>query len=317
LRSTARLSRNLKEFLKNGIIRIKIFKVDRLNPHVVYVPKTYLFDTNRFPTRILNNWNYEDLLNGDFNLLNIPHKVCYNNGLVVLDRNFNSSFPRTVYGDYLRQQDKFEIYSNHSISFLCEEYLRWFTDCRFDETRYNNYSQLKRDLENMESQFSSYVNIVRNSAVPASSTSSTVKASYTDPTSGTTFEIPVEKTYSSQVVKPGTPASTKKFVIPMNDTVKMYFQNETFLLDPVVYKKRISYPKKFDRVFNILIDPDDFYVDQSITAEETLRSLVSIGAIRSDDLERQYVSRDKGPGDVTLDEYFVTIEPFDYEMEYV
>lgn len=322
LRTSARQSRDRSTDLKNGIIRISVFKIDRLHPAVVYLPKSYLFEMNRYPTRILSNWlNLEDFRTDGFNILKIPNKTVTIDGQVTISSDYTKGFPESDYGSYLTENQKLEIYTNHSISFLCEEYLRWFTDCRFDETRYHNFSQLTDTLRNVDEQFQKYVDIVgrrQGQRRLTSETSYNVTATFTDPTSGTTFEIPVEKTNSSRQSSLSQSESNKKFVIPMNDTLRSYFSNETFLSDNQIYKRRITYPKKFDRVFSLLIDPDDFYVDESITPAQVLQDLKAAGVLTGGQLDRSnsYKNRDTGPDDVTLDEYFVTVEPFDYQQEY-
>lgn len=323
LRTTSVNAGDLISDFKRGIVRLRIFKVDRLHPSVVFLPKTFLFDMNRFPTRILNNWNYETFLTEEFNLLSIPNKIVVNNGLVLTSRDYNSSFPKDYYGSFLSESQKLEIYANHSISFLCEEYLRWFTDCRFDETRYNNFSKLKSTLANMEDQFQRYSSNVKRSTTSQSSASqlsSTVEAIFTDPTSGTDFKVPVYKPKNENSINKKS-EEQKNFSIPFNETLKSYFLNESFFSDPLLYKKKISYPKKFDRVFSVIIDPDDFYVDESVTSKETLDSLKELGVLTGGDdgtsrSSQPYKNKDSGQNDVTLDEYFVTAEPFDYEMEF-
>jgi hypothetical protein len=318
LRTTSFSSGDLTSDFKRGIVRLRIFKVDRLHPAVVFLPKIFLFDMNRFPTRVLNNWNYETFLTEDFNLLSVPNKIVVGNGLVLTCRDYNSSFPKDYYGNFLSESQKLEIYANHSISFLCEEYLRWFTECRFDETRYNNFSKLKSTLSNMENQFLNYSKNVKRSTTSSSSSgalNSTVEAIFTDPTSGTKFKVPVYKSRDENS------QSKKNFSIPFDETLKSYFLNETFFSDPTLYKKKISYPKKFDRVFSVIIDPDDFYVDESVTPKETLDNLKEIGVLAGGDdgtsrSSKPYKNKDSGPNDVSLDEYFVTVEPSDYEMEF-
>jgi hypothetical protein len=91
------------------------------------------------------------------------------------------------------------------------------------------------------------------------------------------------------------------------------------LSDTSIYKRRISYPKKFDRVFNIIVDPDDFIVDESMSTKATLDALVNLGVLvggSRGDKKIPYRHRDKLPDDITLDEYFVTVEPYDYVQEY-
>lgn len=309
-----------------GLVRVKVFKIDRLLPDVIFLPKSYVFDMNRFPTRVINNWDYESFLKEEFNLLRIPSKLMLSSGETKVYRDFLDSFPNEVYGNVLSEQEKLEIYSNHSISFLSEEYLRWFTDCKFDETRYNNYSQLSKTLENMESQYKKYLDLVKTNTIvsidPNNETTNLVTAQFFDPTSGQNFQIPVKKPgATTKLVDSVTQETTKSYVIPMDKTIKSYFNNETLLSDISIYKKRISYPKKFDRVFSMIIDSDDFMIDESMTSPQVLEDLKKLGSVEGgynedNDKMRPYKSREADLGDVSLIEYFVTVEPYDLVQEY-
>lgn len=319
LRTIARTSTISEKSIKEGLIRIKIYKIDRLHPDIVYLPKTYLFEMNRFPTRVISNWNYDSFVDDDFNLLNIPSKLIDPEGNISLKKNYIEAFPASVYGDILKEEEKFEIYSNHSTSFLLEEYLRWFTDIHFDESRYVNFSGIDKSVDIKGSQYKTYLGFAKNN-LSAQDFSQKVAGRFTDPTSGETFTVPIsspEKSNSST----STSANTKSYVIPMDSTILSYFSNETLVIDPSEVKRRISCLKKFDRVFTVVFDPDDFYVDTSVSSKTTLESLKNLGILVGGDMgtskdESPYKNRDTVPGDVTLDEYFVTLEPYDYVQEY-
>lgn len=323
IRTSSRLS---TDSALNGLIRVKVFKIDRLLPDVIYKPQSYVFDMNRFPTRVISNWDYESFFNDDFNILRIPTKLMLSSGDAILHKDFNEAFPQELYGNILTQQDKLQIYANHSISLLSEEYMRWFTDCKFDETRYNNYSQLSNVLENLEDQYSKYLDLIKQTAQekidPKNEVTNQVVAEFFDPTSGQSFQIPVKKPgYTKSETASKKIETNKSFVIPLDKSLRTYFLNETFLSNTLVYKKMISYPKKFDRVFTVIVDPDDFYVDETMTSEKTLKSLKDIGLVsgglnEDNDTFSPYKTREKDLGDVSLVEYFVTVEPFDYVQEY-
>lgn len=314
--SSVRLSTSAQEGLKQGLIRIKMYKVDRLHPDIVYQPKIHLFDMNRYPTRVISNWNYEAFASEESNLLSIPTKLVKPNGTVILHKDFTEAFPVSLYSNYLSDEEKKQLYSNHSTSFLSEEYLRWFTDTRFDEVRYNNFSKLSLTLNNVEQQYQTYVNTLTNAPVASSVSQNSVTAQFTD-NSGKVINVLISKPANLSTVTTNT--KIKPYVIPMNDTIRTFFMNETFLSDTDIYKRRISYPKKFDRVFNMIIDPDDFIVDESMTTKSTLDYLVSHGILLGGtigDTKIPYRHRDTSPDDITLDEYFVTVEPYDYVQEY-
>lgn len=124
----------------------------------------------------------------------------------------------------------------------------------------------------------------------------------------------------------------------------------TPLADPLAVSKRIVSPKQFDRVFNVIVDPDEFEVDYDKTVKtphgkqalqqmiqkgdivpETenyfLRNLVTRNAVTNlqvNPLGRQFIQnrsapnhalfrfrdRDKNQGDLAFEKYFVTIETY-------
>lgn len=124
----------------------------------------------------------------------------------------------------------------------------------------------------------------------------------------------------------------------------------TPLADPLAVSKRIVSPKQFDRVFNVIIDPDEFEIDYDKTVKtphgkqaleqmiqkgdiipETenyfLRNLITRSAItdlQTNPLGRPFVQnraapnhalyrfrdRDKNQGDLAFEKYFVTIETY-------
>lgn len=99
----------------------------------------------------------------------------------------------------------------------------------------------------------------------------------------------------------------------------------TQLSDPAASSTRLLRPKQFDRVFNIIIDPDDFEIDVSATVATPHGKLALQQLITSGDVvsvpsmnntpthTNRYVFRqhDKNQGDMTLDKYFVAVETFD------
>jgi hypothetical protein len=150
-----------------------------------------------------------------------------------------------------------------------------------------------------------------------------VAAQFFDPVSGQSFQIPVNKPkfLSRTTTLRNANEAQKTYVIPMDKSIRTYFANETLMSDTNLYRRRITYPKKFDRVFTIIVDPDDFVIDNSITSEETLNTLKELGVVTggyndNNELENPFKLRNTGLGDVSMDEYFVTVEPFDYTQEY-
>jgi len=108
-------------------------------------------------------------------------------------------------------------------------------------------------------------------------------------------------------------SSNKGITVDMTNTVREYFMNETFFLDSGEYKRRAVYPKKFDRVFNIIFSPDDFLVDKTNSTKESLDHLRDRGILV--EINGEYSVRDSTENDTSFDDYFVTVEPYDYTQE--
>ena len=290
---------------KNTLFAINVYKNDILRPNVVFKPITYYFDSERFPTRSLNNWNFEAFFNDTFDLFSVPTKVKKQSvtNTFTVHRNYleainDADSPFKSLPDANKVSISLQVYSNHVISFLIDEYMRWFTDCRFDEASYFNYGGVDKDSpkDQQEKAIGNYFGIGNQTPNP------NVLFEYTDPVSGVKFTIPTAKIPSVM------PTSQKQYVIPVNNTLRSFFKSETFLMDPNVIKRRLIYPKKFDRVYNLLVDPDDFYIDQVNTPNVTITNLASQGIVIPEDAEYKY--RDTTQDDTTFCEYFFAVKSY-------
>jgi hypothetical protein len=315
--SSANSNKNTQEIIRKNIIRIKVYKIDRLHPALVFLPQTYLFEMTRFPTRVLGNWNFNNFSNNETNILQIPTKF-YLNSQFTLHNDYSKAFD--AHGSILTNDQKVEIYSNHTKSYLAEEYLRWFTDCNLDETRYFHYSKMSNTLHSIEEQYKNYLDTISSKVQQnqaASANSSTVNVQFTDPLSGNKYTVPSkmeENIVHSQNKK--NQSNTTSQALDLTDTMRSYFLRETLMHDTNVHKRRVSYPKKFDRCFSIIFDPDDFKVDEANSVPSTLNNMkqngIIIGGNTAAASKNSYRHRDTAPGDMSFDQYFTTVEPFDY-----
>jgi hypothetical protein len=177
----------------------------------------------------------------------------------------------------------------------------------------------------LENQYSNFVNqtITSGAAIVGpqnQQNTNQVSGFFIDPLSKQVYNMPLNVPKND--VKIGSESIADKiYTIPIDKTIRSYFMNETFMLSTDNSKRRMSYLKKFDRVFSVLFDPDDFYVDESLTNEATLRSMKNLGIIIGGEtvttgVKSPYKHRDTMPNDTSFEEYFVTVEPYDYIQEY-
>lgn len=105
----------------------------------------------------------------------------------------------------------------------------------------------------------------------------------------------------------------------------------TPLSNPLIVSTKVLTPKQFDRVFNVIIDPDDFEINYEATVKtndgkHALEQLLKSGDIielnvvtetinkQSNVSTFKFRSRDKNQGDLTFEKYFVTFETYDESL---
>jgi hypothetical protein len=102
----------------------------------------------------------------------------------------------------------------------------------------------------------------------------------------------------------------------------------TPMTNPLIVSTKVLMPKQFDRVFNIIIDPDDFEINYEETVKtddgkRALEQLLKSGDIIEDKIVTETIkkqenistfklrSRDKNQGDLSFEKYFITFETYD------
>lgn len=290
-----------KEKLRSLFV-VNVYKIDQMNPSLIYKPKQFLFDSEMFSTKVVSNWSVKTLSsNNAVDLLRIPLRN-YRNGLVLLDSyegNESSFYER------LSDKEKISIYKNHSMSLLLDQYMKWFTDSNIDETRYYSYGSSSDKRRPIDAQFINFSNLLK-------------KGEMTPGYSIGVIQLPNSEfiEVQSSILKKDNTVRSQKIIPDLTDTVKSYFENnETLMMDPLEIVKRATYPKKFDKVVNIIFDPDDFVIDEesfdymSLDDKQNFRKIVDLGLLKTQDVEgvKVYKHRDTSERDITFDEYFVTV----------
>jgi len=291
---------------RNGIINLSIYRVDTLRPDLVHHPLNFIFDMKRYPIRILKdyvkssipkppkNWDTDvpwakqtttnpikenaasSFLSGknilDKNLFPMLESFSAYSTKMKKILNYQEAFGggnTTELYPSLSNQEKIEIYRNHVNSFLLEEYIRFLSDTSVDENRFIRYEKISELSPNtLASQ------IVNN----------------------------------SNIQNGLTPSQSDSLANDTNNSVQKFFMNETLFGDFEAIRKNLISPRKFDRVFHVLFDPDDFKIDLSLTSSEAL-------AAHSNVLRQEafgsYFRKDTLPGEITFDKYYVSVTTYD------
>jgi hypothetical protein len=291
------LLKNLNEILKiknsknvkhDDIFRILVYKMDLLNPFIIYKPKKFIFEASRFVDRV-----YSDIANVNKNIAvykTIPtrnYSLYADPNLIKEGNPYLGTDLSNAFGDeysFLTTDEKKQILENHTISFLLENYLRLFSGLNLNELTFNLSSPQE-------------ISAIYNSLI----------------------DINIEKTKtlaSQKATKENRVAAYRKTNAAGAGLEKAA---AIAIPDPDPYISKLLQPKRFDRVFNIIFDPE-FEVDyNAITlnlATDPSNVKSSVDGILGDPTrfkqnevtKTKYNDIDKGPQDIAMNTYFVSIE---------
>lgn len=313
-------------------VRLKVWKIDRLYPFILFDPKVYHFDTNIFSSKSLENWNsLEDEVDRD--PLNVPIKYYqgynstpsfftyrnYTEFMTTQDAASSILYIAIAIQDFFNngtqaQQIHREMYENQAISFLCEQYLKWYTDTDFSETQYYNF----RPIVAPNSSETVYQNVVEALSTQSGQEVGSNTVEFVNKLTGDVVSLPIRAPQNA--VNSSIPVLTTPKTVDLTDTTVSYLGEPSLIHGVENYRKQVYYPKKFDRVYNIVVDPDDFVVNQTYYRQlppelkNQLEGPSGPFERTNDDrtsTESSLPLRRKNTtqGDVSFYEFFVTIEP--------
>lgn len=290
------------------LIKIDVTRKDLLYPGITFQPMTFVFDTSMFSTKASSNWKiflkktYENLLSGpasssattDF--LDAPVKVIRFNrpeparsyanfSEFSSNTNLGNILPSPASSGYNTSLNFYKnIYRNHAMSNALEVYMNWFTSLKINELDFYNYVDLKMSSRSVENQFKNYLNLTNNKFDATNVFGEVIPTNYSE-------------------------SDLNKIVSNAENSVKSYFKNETIFMGLNEQKRRLLLPKKFDRVFHLLIDPDDFKIQKIEPIE--LQTYLNKGIIKLDEATNTYVYRQTQQSQFYLDSYDVLVDSLD------
>lgn len=345
--------------VKRGVFRTRqadmvvlvVHKVDVQMSDVVFVPKRFLFELSRFPVRDSSRH------------LPLSVRPTLHDAIASIPtRDFGSSTgvsvtypdPRDVgatsvkaargsvftFSDadhaFLNRSERRELLRNHALSYLAEVYVRLLTGVSLAEHHFEldepahvvgqalmlqlvearaahvNDVMLARSLRSTTTDddallFTSHASAPKKQLTGRASTGATQRAVQVD----------------------GMGDDARSVLTRDAKTLAGFGRSLTTAAGPLAVSRRLLAPKQFDRVFNVIVDPDEFEIDEAATARtpfgrRALESLVKQGEVitsptsyaatvlRTQTNSREQMrlrSRDRGAGDMAFERYFVTIEP--------
>jgi hypothetical protein len=272
---------------RNSIIQLCIYRINTFLPEVIYKPLTFLFDLKLFPTRILGNYkksgfdisgegaisvdtNLSDpniiLENVNSNLINSPYQFANTTDVVGFIPHYKS-----------KDEYQFQLITPDEKSYIKSEDYPFLDDKDFVKLFENHsksflleeYLRFVTDLPFDEHRYIKYGELSIN-------TRSNFESRFVGE-----FEL-----------------------APIQQRLTQLFNDKAIdVIDPYEEIKNLIMPRKFDRVFNVIMDPDDFEVDESTPQSVLSKYLTGDKTIKDLSVNE--------PSEPTFDKYYVLVKSFE------
>ena len=343
---------------QSDIVRIMVNMVNIQMPDIVFFPRAYYFELSRFTVK--NTALYGSVTPGctfDDVVVAVPTRdygSTLGTRIVSADP---SDFPAargngkkisapSAFGDpehaFLPSALRAEILRNHVTSHILESYVRVLTGTSFSEHHFNLADPeplLSSDvLTNAINGRVAYVSDSFTTRVikPRSSRAGLFSHLRTPRANGlTASQLSLSHPTSTDVDGPlrlnvqGMEPDAQEIISSDARTISNLSRQLTTAADPLAVSRKLLLPKQFDRIFLLLVDPDDFEIDEAATAmtsqgQQALVALKANGDVaavplsgaellaraKSSSTERLKLRpRDHGNSDMAFEKYIVTIEP--------
>jgi len=291
----------------NDIIKILIYKIDVFNSDIVYKPKEFLFEASRFPTRVYSSVKP---INTDVRgISDIANAIPTRNYSLFTSLNLIDTGASTYWDDktssfgeeynFLTSREKNEIIENHITSFLLENYIKILTGFDVGDVQFN--------LSNIEADALAEAGNSTNDDVTKNLQSST----------STTKDSKSSNSLSKGLGNAGksvlNSSGLNKIPKIKNEALKNLIVADVLIPRQDLYIKNLVQPKKFDRVFNIIFDPE-FEIDyekstSTQSSSSKLEFLIKTAkSIKQKSNPNVYVDVDKSFENPSLDAFFAVVE---------
>lgn len=344
---------------QEDIVSVNVYKVDLQNTDIVYKPLKFLFELSRYPIRttksyldVSTNMTLDDLVkvvptrNFDFSD-QTSVGVSYWAPKATVVNGLKAAFTGSDY-DFLSDDEKGQIVKNHISSYLIETYIRMLTGMSLNEGSFD-LREIERphDIDIIATLVNSYIEYVSvvgvgsksggaggvlftatgktpTSAQTASSVSGINQFSAVNSTRSADNRqtVAAVATSLSNITDKGLTAAVHGLKV-ISNLANMV----TPLADTATITKKYVAPKLFDRVFNVVIDPDDFEIDYDKTVKgpygkQAFEQLMKNGEISTQLMQNtsnvitsmndQFKFRDRmhTQGDLVFEKYFITVETY-------
>lgn len=281
------------------IVKVEIYKLDVRYPDLIFKPQVRVFELSRFASRDEDSYkNVQVGVNLKEVLESIP-TVDYS----------HFGAPTQTYGadlgteyDFMSQEDKLEMVHNTVLSRLLELYTRTLTGISISEQDIF----ASPDVEPNGSVSKDIAHAVLNQAFSRNLNVSVLRDATVD---------------LSKLKKQGTESyESSDLLASITEAVSLLSSKKTLYSDAVMTTRSMLSPRKFERIFHVAIDPDDYEIDVEKTKQtklgvENFNNLLSSGRIVASQNEKNastYRLRDmKLEPTLAFDKFIVVVKSYD------
>lgn len=320
---------------QKDIVNFCIYKKNIKKPGLIYKPKKFLFELSRFVTRntsvikSANNTSYESILQsiptqdwGDF-IRNFCSTIvakprhdywsqAQNNPNVQKNSYNQSSY------SFLDESEKKELIKNHITSFLLETYIKTLSGLDVNDLSFCiKNTKITSNSTIINSIRQHFIAFLAEKSIENKQQSSNVgykiNPSTTQTNNNLVTTLKIEDVEAN--IKLISPSYADVLVHGLK-TIAMLENSTTTFSSAESVIKGILIPKKFDRVINLIIDPDDFDInnqEMSKYDQSFFDQLITSKQIFFDETTNSYKETSRTPDDLEFEEYFVAIETFGNE----
>jgi hypothetical protein len=217
-------------FDSHDIVSINVYLVDHLRPALIHKPQKFIFDLKKFPTRELNSY---------------------------LKQKLPSSTPLTATPP-LNTENQQPIYENEEPS-----YFPFFNLENNLQDTSNIFVENVNDIDREKLRYSNNLTTAQISQLIENHKNSLFLEEYLKFTTGASFDEHIFYLYKPKIKTINSSMLSMQNIANTNGSLD-YLKNTLFLNTEEIKKSLIA-PKKFDRVFHIAFDPDDFQIDIETT----------------------------------------------------
>jgi hypothetical protein len=355
------INNSITKIKQTDIIKINVYKSDVQQPDLIFKPLTFLFELSRFPVRnesllldlpmtsniqdVVKSLPTRDVLQNSKVTNDVISYGKLSSNISSLTKSINSEYSSQLAFDsqeymFLTSDEKNELLINHTLSYMLELYIKALTDLNVGDYKFvinaTNYDiQTKKELaqelvrQMLQDVLTQQTNI-NNSIVGKLF----IKQSLISKTSKTIVKN-LQFNKISQLIDS---LSIKQINQIIQELVKInkIVNSTTSLSNADSVISSILAPKQFDRVFNVIVDSNDFEIDlaqmKRTVSSSMLRDLLKTGEIirtatpvnkfQTTILQKQknvniqnkmfykQKARNKNNGDIIFEKYYVTIDTF-------